>query len=713
MASASGQEYDDLIERMTKRFAQIKDCHLFTTDVDPERLWSAYLLSFPASERQFHNCNTCRRFIQRFGALVTIDADGVSRPAVFQVVDLSGDFAGTYTLGIAAMLRLVRGARVTGVFYCSDTVWGIPSNMGKDGKWWTHYHVKPHRSMVYTAPGAMRLDAGQAMAKQRENFKNMMTALNEFDKPLVDRAVALLQVNQAYRADVVMGPAKFLQTLQNFRTSPQVRNLCWRAIAAAPDGFLHPKSSMIGTVLEDLASGMSDADVLRRFEAKMAPSVYQRPTAAPTVNAVEQAEKLVAKLGIAKSLERRFARLDELSYGRNPEDLPHVLWTARPAKAPGASGVFGQVKTKDGERVMTTRSTEAQKITWEKFARTVLPDADAVEVLAPTTDTRFAALVTAVDPASPPILRWDSEDPGVNRNTFSWFYAAGVDAEIRRRLVKAGAKFEDCDIRASLIWHDRNDLDLHCLTPSGEHIYFGHKRSACGGWLDVDMNVCGETREPVENIRWEKGRAPNGRYQFWVDNFAYHEFPQGFGGRPPTPFTVELEVNGEVFTYQGHVTVVRQLIQVAEFFYGAGLPVRLGRTPDLTKGGQAPAGLLWGLQPNTFVKVTGIVPSPNRWGVGDDAPIHAQGGRHMFFLLDGCKPADASVGRGFYPEMLRSELRDIRSTLEAYTASQQVQGLEDASACGLGFSDQADWNLRVRVTISGGAVAEYVIDRWD
>lgn len=124
-----------------------------------------------------------------------------------------------------------------------------------------------------------------------------------------------------------------------------------------------------------------------------------------------------------------------------------------------------------------------------------------------------------------------------------------IDAEIRQRVLAAGGQYDDVDVRASLMWNNRNDLDLHVIAPSGERIFYQHKKSACGGWLDVDMNVRGETLKPVENIRWRKGEAPAGTYEVRVQNFRFHE-----GNTDPTPYEIELEVNGEVQRFKGIVS---------------------------------------------------------------------------------------------------------------------------------------------------------------
>jgi len=143
---------------------------------------------------------------------------------------------------------------------------------------------------------------------------------------------------------------------------------------------------------------------------------------------------------------------------------------------------------------------------------------------------------------------------------------ANIDAEVRARVTCAGGMYDNVDIRASLIWNNRNDLDLHVIPPSGEEVFYAHKQSACGGWLDVDMNVSGQTDKPVENVRWSKGTAPAGRYRVFVQNYNFHD-PQH-----ATPFRVELEVNGEIKHVDGVISPNDELksqsnVTVADFVF--------------------------------------------------------------------------------------------------------------------------------------------------
>jgi hypothetical protein len=256
------------------------------------------------------------------------------------------------------------------------------------------------------------------------------------------------------------------------------------------------------------------------------------------------------------------------------------------------------------------------------------------------------------------------------------------------------------------MWHNRNDLDLHVITPTGFHIFFADMQSRCLGWLDVDMNRSGETTKPVENIRWQKGTARAGRYRVYVQNYAFHELR-----REPTPFSVEIEVNGQVSRFEGVIsphgeTGTRSDITVAEFDYVPGQRLANARwgLPEVASS----TSNSWNVTPGKYTLVSGIVESPNLWG---DKPV-THHGRHVFFLLDGCRDMSEGVGRGFFTETLRSELHAIRSTLEAYTARAAIAGREEADACGLGMNDQTPWDLTVRVTMAE-AVVTYRIDRWD
>ena len=105
------------------------------------------------------------------------------------------------------------------------------------------------------------------------------------------------------------------------------------------------------------------------------------------------------------------------------------------------------------------------------------------------------------------------------------------------RLKRAGAK--SGDVQISLFWNNVNDLDLHVQSPSGEVISYRKRRSRDGGELDVDMNVFGETRSPIENVYWPPGGAPAGEYVVAVDHYRNN------GDRDPTMFQVRVLIDGK------------------------------------------------------------------------------------------------------------------------------------------------------------------------
>jgi hypothetical protein len=242
------------------------------------------------------------------------------------------------------------------------------------------------------------------------------------------------------------------------------------------------------------------------------------------------------------------------------------------------------------------------------------------------------------------------------------------------------------------------------ITPRREHIYYGAKRSSCAGWLDVDMNVRGETTVPVENIRWGRGKAQRGRYSVYVQNYRFHE-----RGRAPTPFNVEIEISGEIYHFAGVAsprgeTGASSNVQILDFDYVPGQP--LATPPRGTTA--ASTSERWSVAPGAWVPVMGIVPSPNLWG---ERP-QVRHGRHTFFLLKDCRDTAEGQGRGFFTETLRSELHSVRATLEAFTQSATIAGADEADACGLGMTDQQPWDLLLRVT-TANSVAHYRLDRWD
>ena len=384
--------YDDYVSAMRKRFAVIKE-PLFKTNA--EGLWDAYLNAIPEDDRQYHNCSCCRHFITRFGGLVTINDEGEHSSAVWS----PDDTPEYYRPSVEAMLKLVRKAKVNGVFITSEKELGQVVT----GKW-THFALGVPDSMAYKR--RRNLTAGQFSAEKKEDFNNVLRAVLEFDATVVQQAVTLLKIDALYRSEAVLGPAEWLLKLhEDIDRTKRKAMMVWRAVATAPAGFCHPRSSMIGTLLEDLVAGTPLDAAAAKFKAKMHPLLYQRPQAAPKAGAIEVAEKLVAELDLASALNRRFLRPDEVEY----------MWEPK-VTSKTSGGVFGHLKV-DAVKPMQNLKT-VENITLSRFLSMVLPKATSMRALLKASGNLIVTLTTAEDPDAKPIMQWDSED---NRNPVGWY----------------------------------------------------------------------------------------------------------------------------------------------------------------------------------------------------------------------------------------------------------------------------------------------------
>ncbi len=160
--------------------------------------------------------------------------------------------------------------------------------------------------------------------------------------------------------------------------------------------------------------------------------------------------------------------------------------------------------------------------------------------------SRSSVSAPAVDPPSPPTS---------SRSRFVVDDLRELDSRLDRESAKTG------DVQVSLMWSNRNDVDLHVMTPSGEFINFAHRQSECRGTLDVDMNSERHSDKPVENIFWPTGQAPHGTYKVYVNLYAVQR------GAVPTPFQVYVKKVGQpVEPFRGEIKPGPAIL-VTEFTY--------------------------------------------------------------------------------------------------------------------------------------------------
>jgi hypothetical protein len=408
-----------------------KNTPLFTTDAS--NLWQLFLDSLPADRRQHYTCRSCQHFINRYGGLAVIDERDSYRlhSPLWPIGKVSDQFMGqqwehSYEDGLgtafAALGKAVARAKITGVFLAETPVLGVPQT----GEW-SHFHAQVSARHINRSTTAT---AGQAMAEKRQEYAMLSRSFGDFSIATVRTTNELLHSGQLYRSEKCQGVAQWLVDLYTKRESaPNKDHVTWLAVADALPGYCHVRSGMIGTLLEDVQAGLPFDQIKKRFDEKMHPLQYLRPTAEPSVGNVMQAERVIAAMKTSGSLARRFARLDEVDALWKPKEAE----TAKPdAKAP----VFGHL-LKRQRTVAPSQSLPPVAITWVKFRDVVLPGAASVEFMVSHVQHNYCAIVTAVDADAPPLLQWDRED---RRNPASWYLYDGGSLPAKWNLVSGWTK---------------------------------------------------------------------------------------------------------------------------------------------------------------------------------------------------------------------------------------------------------------------------------
>lgn len=117
----------------------------------------------------------------------------------------------------------------------------------------------------------------------------------------------------------------------------------------------------------------------------------------------------------------------------------------------------------------------------------------------------------------------------------------------------------------------------------------------------------------------------------------------------------------------------------------------------------------WGLKFNHWADVTAVVPNPATWG--------ADGGMQQYksvvLTLEGCIDSNEGSGNALFPECLKNELHEVRSTIEAYSQRAALGGRVGQLASGFCINANAKNGDAIVRAFIGGAWQQYQIDRWD
>lgn len=661
-------KFTDLQQAMQKQFNRmVKEGsgELFITDIpNKNEFYQLYLDSFPEGtnpiyiENTEHDCNCCKSFIRQYGNMVAI-IDGQVE-SIWNV-----DVGGFYQVVADVMAAEVIKHPIQTVFRNESKHCGTEQNFGeKEGIegviTFDHFYLKlPNQFVMFN-------DRYGSFKGDRLADKQVLErSVKEISAGAVEIVLDLINQNSLYRGEEHKRTVQLLKKLlKEYEETNLEDDVFFWLKAAELKGVGRIKNTVIGTLLCDISDGVDLERAVKSFEDKVAPANYKRSKSLITQGMIDKAAKTIEELGLEDSLQRRYAVTSDLT-------INNVLFADNAVQNKMSGGVLSDLKpTKKSNKSPSLDKVE--EVSVEDFISNILPNASSLEVMMENNHIKnLMSVVAPMNADAPNIMKWG--------NNFSWSYNGEVTDSMKEYVKTAGGKVDGV-LRFSIKWNDEvacsSDLDAHCITPNGQCIYFGNKRTG-GGELDVD--IIEPRGVAVENITFAAHRhLQNGNYEFIVDNYSKRS--------GVSCFTAQIEMDGEIhdFTYDADL---KNKVEVAKVTYNNG-KFTIQKNNDKNLSSSSSQRDEWGVVTNEFTKVKMVMNSPNHWD-GEQT-----GNKHYFFILDDCNNPDTA--RGFYNEFLRDDLIEHRKVFEVLSSKMKTPE-SDEQLSGLGFSSTQRNELLCRV----------------
>lgn len=677
MCTPMNENWSNFLSKLSERLNKMLDyveknnSTLYETDIDKDELWEVYLSSFPEEtnkmyrKRREYDCGHCRNFIKTIGGAVAI-VDG----KIHTIWEIDTDDV-VFQPVVDALRTYVESKPIKDIWrHFTNTVGVKSTNEYTEDKQiikWTHMYTPiPERLLE------RKSDIPTVKAKVRDRKNVFKRSLDEITEEAVDTVLELIASNTLYRGqewERVLKDFRKYQREYNGLSDEEKDTYTWTKAMTIGDVIGRIRNHSIGTLLVNISESMDLDNAVKAYENVVAPANYKRPKAIFTKKMLEDAKKTVTDLGYMDSLQRRFARLDDIT-------VNNILFCNRDAapRIQGGLDIFDEMSKEVA--VNPKKFSKVEEISAEKFVSDVLLTAKELEVLFENRHKKnMVSLIAPVNKDAKNMMKWS--------NPFSWAYTGNMtDSEMKERVKNAGGAVDGV-LRFSIQWNagkdwNRDDFDAHCKTPC-QHIFFSHMVDhVTRGRLDVDVINPEKGKPAVENITWaDKSKMVDGDYDFFVHNYCHNNGTSGF--------TAEIEFDGQIYEFEYDQPLRQgQNVPVATVTLKDGVFTIKEKLPSTTSSRE-----IWGINTNQFVPVTVMCYSPNYWdeqtGIGH---------KHYLFMLNGCVNEDTP--NGFFNEFLKQELVQHKRVFEALGSKMHVAD-DPNQLSGIGFSSTKRDDVIVKV----------------